>query len=388
MAFQRFGIAGIAALGACLAATGMARAQGGQAITLPDGQIQHIAPAGQSPARAVSAARYTTSAPAALPADLPAAARTWPGLVQAAGIYALYRDDVRRAAGTPPVSAEDLERVMTRLASYDGARLSRAFHAHAVLLAMQSPAFAAGVRQWGNTYDRRVLIANLRSNPAYAVRIPGYRQGVARVLQAAREDAENLRLAGGIYKDLAYSLQHARWASRVRRGKALLMAEVHHAAANAPLPPSALLDRVQRDYDQALRPPAMAMVQTASARAPAGAMIAPLLRGIGPGPARAAQPDDALAAGPALTLAPSHALYVQDIMASAAVHLLARAVPSSASLPQPRGADSFAECVDWARMHLNQCAAATHFVYEDSFCIAEHQLKDTASCLADFAVSP
>ncbi len=394
--FQRLGLAGMMMLGACFAGALAARAQGPQHgnadITLPDGQ--HIANGGtirvMASAITDSAAEPVVSAAPAsarLYAATPALVHDWPDMVREAGVYALYRADVRRAAQTPPVSAEDLERVMTRLASYDGARLSLAFRAHAIMLAMQSPAFAAGVQQWGRTYDRGAIIANLRGNPAYATRIPGYQQGVTRILQAVRDEAAAIRLAGGIYKDLAYSLQQTRWASKVRHGKPLLLAEVHHAASNPPQPPDALLGVVQHDYDQALRGPAMPVVQTASAGASVRAMISPLVRSIGPGPAQAALPDEG-ASRPALVLNPSHEAYVQGIMASAAVQLLDRSTPYTSMASQPRGTDSFAECVDWARLHLNQCAAATHFVYEDSFCIAEHQLKDTASCLAGFTVSP
>ena len=39
------------------------------------------------------------------------------------------------------------------------------------------------------------------------------------------------------------------------------------------------------------------------------------------------------------------------------------------------------QCTNWARLHVEQCLAAGHYKYEDAYCIAEHQLSDTADCL-------
>ena len=39
-------------------------------------------------------------------------------------------------------------------------------------------------------------------------------------------------------------------------------------------------------------------------------------------------------------------------------------------------------CLAWVRLDLQQCVAAGHYKYEDSFCIAEHALLDVSRCLA------
>lgn len=39
------------------------------------------------------------------------------------------------------------------------------------------------------------------------------------------------------------------------------------------------------------------------------------------------------------------------------------------------------QCTNWIRLHVEQCLAAGHYKYEDAYCIAEHQLSDTAECL-------
>lgn len=40
-----------------------------------------------------------------------------------------------------------------------------------------------------------------------------------------------------------------------------------------------------------------------------------------------------------------------------------------------------AQCMNWARLHAEQCLAAGHYKFEDAFCIAEHELGDLNDCL-------
>jgi hypothetical protein len=39
-------------------------------------------------------------------------------------------------------------------------------------------------------------------------------------------------------------------------------------------------------------------------------------------------------------------------------------------------------CMTMARLHFQQCVAASHFRYEDPFCIAEHGVKDVGDCFS------
>ncbi len=360
----------------------------------------------------------STAIPAAAILDTPAPttiapivrAKVWPKLVLLAGPYARFLDYVHNAERNQPSSAEDLERMMNDLASIDGAKLSTAFRAHTILRAMQTPAFFEGVKGWGNTYDRPTIIRNLHINPAYVEQMPGYAQARTKVLRAIYEDGQTTQLAGSAYKDLAYSLQRIKWASKVGRGKALRLAALN----NAHLAPRGTSERLLSQMMAAYAPkprPKLATAPTpnlppvtkvgpadnaALASLSSGAdLLKSLVQGIGPNAAMAASADPIIPMVsatpipmPAPDIAPPYSGLLQDILATAALHILDANAPYPSVLPPRNTPDTLAECVDWARLHLNQCVAATRYVYEDSFCIAQHQLKDAGQCIAAFVDGP
>jgi hypothetical protein len=73
-----------------------------------------------------------------------------------------------------------------------------------------------------------------------------------------------------------------------------------------------------------------------------------------------------------------------QVLAIAALMVLAED-PSHADFRKWLNDRELRECVDWSRVHLAQCIAAGHFVFESSFCIAEHQLIDAGECVESVA---
>lgn len=311
------------------------------------------------------------------------ASENWPELVIMAGPYARYREIVQSAAKTPPNSAEDLEQLMDALAAFDGAKLSRSFRAYTIIQAMQTPAFANGIQKWKRLYDHKGLISNLKINSAYAMQMPGYGEAEQNVLQSIRDDAQMALLAGGIYKDLAYSLQRQKWGTKVRGGKALRLATLRNAHLADQTFPIRILASLKQGYTLQPRMTPASPLQTTelAVNSPNLSLLKTMVSGIGPGPAYAST---ASQGGPRLQADPSHALELQSIMATAALHILEPGAPYASPIPTRSNPDILGECVDWARLHMNQCVSATRFVYEDSFCIARHQLKDSGRCIAEF----
>ncbi len=310
--------------------------------------------------------------------------KTWPALVLAAGPYARFRTIIQHATHVSPTSAEDLERLMVDLASFDGAKFSRAFHAHAVLDAMKNSFFVAGIESWGSTYDRKVLIKNLLINPAYVEQMPGYQQARVQVLKTIEEDGRTALLAGKIYKTHAYTLQRLKWASKARGGKAARLAGLR----DAPFAPQDMPEHLLHSLMGAYEPlPPTTFVSPANSTAlvslPSNQnLLAKIVSNIGPNAAMANSP--AQTTPPAPTVAPSYQGQLQDILAAAALQILDHDTPYPSVPPPHNTPDYMAECVDWARLHLNQCVAATRYAYEDSFCISRHQLNDAGQCIAAF----
>ncbi len=44
------------------------------------------------------------------------------------------------------------------------------------------------------------------------------------------------------------------------------------------------------------------------------------------------------------------------------------------------------QCVNTARLNVEQCLAAGHFKYEDAFCVAQHELTEISTCLTQSAL--
>jgi hypothetical protein len=339
---------------------------------------QQATPSASAPLKAVDGLRQNAEPSAPAPH-----VQNWPALVMAAAPYARFRDLVEQASHTPPQSAQDLERTMLDLAGYDGAKFSKSFHAFAVLRAMQAPLFADGVQHWGRIYDRRQLIANLHMNPAYVEQMPGYAAAKSNVLGAIEADRQATLRAGGAYKALAYTLQHKKWGTRVGRGKALRLAAVRNAYLEPIGYSRASLEALQRIYTLQAPMSVPYRVEKLSTNPPfSGGKLMQMLANHNwataktfPAHSKFVPPHDA---------APARRGELQDILATAAIHILDPQAPYPSALPPRNTPDVLAECVDWSRMYLNQCVAATHFVYEGSFCIARHQLKDSGQCIGEF----
>ncbi|MCT6647254.1 hypothetical protein N4G37_14390, partial [Enterococcus faecalis] len=71
-------------------------------------------------------------------------------------------------------SAEAVQAAIRKGASYDPAQLSRGLIAYGAVLALQSPEFVAGVRQYAvDPGQRQQIVAQIVADPAYAATFPG-----------------------------------------------------------------------------------------------------------------------------------------------------------------------------------------------------------------------
>ena len=42
-------------------------------------------------------------------------------------------------------------------------------------------------------------------------------------------------------------------------------------------------------------------------------------------------------------------------------------------------------CINWAKLHLDQCLAATRAPYEEVYCFGRHGINDVAECVGSVA---
>jgi hypothetical protein len=279
------------------------------------------------------------AAPAAPPP--PPAVSLSPKVIELASAYRAY---VRRAADISPAFSNGTsvaESVKTG-ASYEPQQMVRGAIAYGAVAALQDPAFVAGVRKYAaDPAQRRQVAYEVMKDPAYAAGFSGASSAAGLVVAALGDDGKRLLEQGQAVKQAAYDVQRAAWskAEIVRRDARL--AEAKQLSATPVLGDVSETSRLQ-------------------------------LAAIGGGPfgvsAQSASPPYTSLVVRSLAVASLAALgYADDASLEQVMPILAE--PASAS------------CLSMSKLNLYQCLAVAKPHYEDVFCLGQHILMDTGSCL-------
>jgi hypothetical protein len=306
-----------------------------------------------------------------IPATPPALFDSSHIVVQTAGKWSNYQQDVYRWGSHNIASANELETALIDLARYDGQAMAPGWMATNALIVLQIPEFVSGVHAWEEQYGHDLILSRLHENVMFSTMFPGADQAGAGVLRAARSDASRIKLVGSLFKEQAYSMQKQSWANRKQGGKTLRLASIRSAPASP--------KGVATETLLALAAPGLAGASAPYDPDQAKATFLSALK-LGPRSAWASTASSAhipkAARGREQTMA--------QVLAIAALMVLAED-PSHADFRKWLNDRELRECVDWSRVHLAQCIAAGHFVFESSFCIAEHQLIDAGECVESVA---
>ncbi len=257
---------------------------------------------------------------------------------------AAYEAWYRRVADTSP-GFTDGTQVATALkdgAAYEPRALVRGAIAYAAIAALEDPTFVAQIRAAGTTPDYRHAMAGyIELNPVYVFQFKNSDVAAGLARQALGDAGLKLYAAGKTVKMASYTVQHQSWSKQdvVDRGGRLAAVE---AAAQNPIPPA-------DDQIPALQ------------RAASGA--APL----------------SIAAPPA---EPPYTPMVAKALQLAAIAALGEATDEAYdSLTSLTVDDDTAACLHMAKLNLHQCLAVAKPNYEDIFCLGQHAMADTGSCL-------
>lgn len=293
-------------------------------------------------------------------------------LVQEAGRYAVFQDDVAQLESSPFGSLDDIDEALDTIVSHDPDTFARAWLAYAALVAAQEPAFVDGVRAVADYYGRDNVIAGLRNDPTYAGQLEGAEDARQAVLATVAGDVARLREISEQIKQQAYSLQSLDWA-KTRSGDnsaRLARLETIEGAVRAPGAetlaslggPGAIgSDRAERSEE---------------ARANFWRAFS-----LGPTTAHAST-----GASPRIAENPRYRSVLDQVVTLAALEALDAANADDAAMVSPMLEQPDTQmCLRMARMHFNQCIAASHFRYEDPFCIAEHGVRDIGGCMSKIA---
>jgi len=268
------------------------------------------------------------------------------GVAEAASIYVAYLREAQTIQAGGFDSAEAIQAAIRKGAAYEPAQLSRGLIAYGSIIALQSPEFVAGVRQYAiDPVQRQEMVARIVADPAYAATLPGADYAAGLISATIGKDALAMRgIAEAIEQD-AYTIQarsdpRRRWATAHIQNREVRLEGAKTLSAAAMLPSA---EESAQLY----------------AAANAGA-------GLTTEPGRKAPP------------------YTPPVVRSLAIAALAALgaggdearANTDALVVEPN--NEF--CLNMSKLMLFQCLAASRPSYEDMFCLGRHITRDLATC--------
>ena len=233
-------------------------------------------------------------------------------------------------------------------ASYEIRQLQSGEVAYAALVALQDRRFVGAVRAAADRMGPDAIADRLLSNPDAVMELDGAGGAAAHATAVRGEHGRHVYDTGAQVKQAAYTIQHQSWSL------------------------GTISDRPQR----------LAQVKTLSGTRSIGtaAEMKRLMSVLGEGDARATE---------ASFERPDASPIVTHGVALAALAVLGRAQDADSGRLDALMTDkSNTDCLNLAKLNLFQCLAVAGPRYEDVFCLGEHGLKETGTCLSKAATAP
>ncbi len=278
------------------------------------------------------------------PPPLPAVALN-SDVAEAAAIYLAYMQDTAEISASFSDGAS-VRGSLIRASAYEPAQLSRGMVAYAAVVALQSPEFVNGVRGLASDPAARdEILRRLVADPAYAVALPGAQNAAGLIAAQIQGQGQGVFAAGSAVKQTAYDIQRQRWSAQHVTDREARLEQVRVLGVT-PLNP---------DYTSS------ASLQHAAVTGSGLAL-------------------------PAAEATPPYTQAVVRGLALAAIAALGQAgddnqVITDALLNEPVSAD----CLNFTRLMILQCLAASRPHYEEIFCLGQHLMMDTGQCIIDSA---
>jgi hypothetical protein len=264
-----------------------------------------------------------------------------PKLVEQAAAYRAYINRASRISPNFSGGGEVADSLKTA-ESFEPQHLLRGAIAYGAVVALQDPAFVAGVRKFvADPEQRRTVAYEIMKDNAYVVGISGSSSAAGLVMNVLGEDGRKLLLTGRSVKQAAYDVQHQAWSKGDVPGRVERLALAKQLSSTPGL----------GDVEETAR------LQTA--------VTGPGQMGVA---GDAANPPYTPLVIRSLAIAALAALgYADDASMAQLMPILAE--PNSAS------------CLNMSKLNLYQCLAVAKPHYEDVFCLGQHILIDTGHCL-------
>lgn len=258
-----------------------------------------------------------------------------------------YRNFIDRTSSISPafVDGSMVAKAVEAGSSIESGQIMQGIIAYGAIVALEDPAFVAGVRaQAIGEAQRQQLAESLAANPYNVLAISGSGGAASRVALVLGEDGQRLYDAGKAVKQAAYDVQKQAWS------------KVEVANRTGRLANAKSLSAVQFDSDLS---EADLRAHAAGRRPPGGPVSPP---------------------------------YTQTVVRSVAVAAMAvlgqagalRNDTVSAVMQDP----NIGSCARMTKLNLNQCLAVSKPYYEDIFCLGQHIMMDSGRCVIRAAGLP
>ena len=287
---------------------------------------------------------------AALAARTPPAINLSQGVAEDAAVYLAFARDIATIRGGFE-NPEAIQAALRKGSAYDPGQISRGMVAYASIVALQSPAFVAGVNQYGvNPTGRQKMIADIVADPRTASYMPGADEAAGLIMAALDADIDALTAAANSVENDAYAVQadgRRSWAIAHITDRETRLAGAKALAGQTMLPSATESARL-----------------FAAGNSGAGVTIAGSRRREAPYPPVVA-----------------NALALAALAALGAAGEDARA--NTAALQSEPVSNN---CLNESKLNLYQCLAASRPSYEDMFCVGRHIVRDLATCTRSAAL--
>ncbi|WP_303717802.1 hypothetical protein [Brevundimonas naejangsanensis] len=270
-------------------------------------------------------------------------------VAEAASVYVAFVREVRSIqAGFP--DAETIQAAVRRGAAVEAGQLSRGMIAYGAILALQSPEYVAGVRQYAaDPAQRQQMVTRIVSDPAYAATLPGAESAAGLIASTMGKDIESMTALAEAVEADAYTIQERsdprrRWATQPvadRNGRL----EGAKSLSAVPRLPSA------EDSARLF----------AAANSGTGLNLTAAQRG-----------------------APFTPAIVNSLAIAALAALGAAGEDAKANTDALTTESNNEFCLNMSKLMLFQCLAAAKPNYEDIFCAGRHIVRDMAQCTAQY----
>ncbi|MGX1692918.1 MULTISPECIES: hypothetical protein [Brevundimonas] len=270
-------------------------------------------------------------------------------VAEAASVYVAFVREVRSIqAGFP--DAETIQAAVRKGAAVEASQLSRGMIAYGAILALQSPEYVAGVRQYAaDPAQRQQMVARIVADPAYAATLPGAESAAGLIASTMGKDAEIMTALAEAVETDAYTIQERtdprrRWATQPvadRNGRL----ESAKSLSAVPRLPSA------EDSARLF----------AAANSGSGLNLSAAQRG-----------------------APFTPAIVNSLAIAALAALGAAGEDAKANTDALTTESNNEFCLSMSKLMLFQCLAAAKPNYEDIFCAGRHIVRDMAQCTAQY----